>query len=143
MAVAQPSSRALRHDESMTRITKRIVLIAASAAIVLACLIPQALAAPSSHWSRSRCALQQATFNVRHPHPNGRLEAGGNRILKRHGCGDRVPGPKRWSKTQCADYQATFMKLYASPSNKRVATANGALKHHGCRQRVSGLPQGY
>lgn len=125
----------------MPRTTSIAVILAAGC--WLACLAGPAGAAPASHWSSSQCRLQQALFNVGHPHPNGVLLAGGNRILKQHGCAERVPGPKHWSNTQCGDYQATFTKLYASPSNKQLATANGALKQHGCRQRVHRLPQGY
>ena len=120
--------------------TPLIALILA-AACGLACLAAPAGAA--THWSNSHCRLQQALFNVRHPHPNGLLLAGGNRRLEEHGCAQRVPGPRHWSNAQCSDYQATFLKLYASPTNKRLATANRALKHHGCRQRVHRLPQGY
>ncbi len=126
----------------MTRATMSLVAsLAATAAIAL--LASSAGAVPAARWSNSHCELQQSLFNVRHPHPSGRLLAGGNRILKQHGCAQRVPGPKHWSNTQCGDYQATFMKLYASPTNKQLATANGALKQHGCRQRVHRLPQGY
>lgn len=128
----------------MTRGTVTLASLAAACGLAsLACLTASAGAAPPSHWSSSQCQLQQALFNVRHPHPNGVLLAGGNRVLKQHGCAQRVPGPRHWSNTQCSDYQATFMKLYASPTNKQLATANGALKHHGCRQRVHRLPQGY
>lgn len=124
----------------MTRTTKRIAWIAAGVAVVLACLMPQALAATSPHWSNSHCELQQALFNVGHPHPTGLQLAGGNRILKAHGCAQRVPGPKHWSSTQCADYQATFAKLYAFPTSRQLAAANRALKHHGCPQRVRRPP---
>ena len=120
----------------MTRTTKRIASIAGVAVAVLACLMPQALAASSPRWSGSHCELQQALFNVRHPHPTGLQLAGGNRVLKSHGCAQRVPGPKNWSSTQCADYQATFAKLYAFPTNRQLAAANRALKRHGCQQRV-------
>ena len=68
------------------------------------------------------------------------LLAGGNRILKQHGCAQRVPGPKHWSNTQCSDYQATFLKLYAFPNGPQLATANNALKNHGCSQRVKAPP---
>ena len=125
----------------MSRTT--LIAVIAAAACGLACLAAPAGALTSPHWSNDRCAIQWALFNVRHPHPNGITTAGGNRILRQHGCGQRVPGSKHWSNTQCSDYQATFMKLYASPSTKQVATANGALKNHGCRQRVHQLPQGY
>jgi hypothetical protein len=131
----------MSHHAAMPR--NPLIAVIVAAACVLACLATPAGAAPASHWSNSQCQLQQALFNVRHPHPNGVLLDGGNRILKQHGCGERVPGPKHWSNTQCSDYQATFTKLYASPSNKQLATANGALKQHGCRQRVHRLPQGY
>lgn len=120
-----------------------LIALAIVAACVLACLAAPAGAATASHWSSSHCRLQQAVFNVRHPHPTGLQLAGGNRVLKQHGCAQRVPGPRDWSNTQCSDYQATFLKLYASPSSKQIAAANGALKQHGCRQRVHRLPQGY
>jgi hypothetical protein len=130
----------MRHDAPMTRTTKRIAWIAAGAAVVLACLMPQALAATSPRWSKLQCELQQALFNVRHSHPTGLQLAGGNRVLKAHGCAERVPGPKHWSNTQCADYQATFAKLYAFPTNRQLAAANRALKNHGCQQRVRRPP---
>ena len=98
------------------------------------------MSAASQHWSKSQCALQQALFNVRHPHPSGLQLAGGNRKLKQHGCAQRVPGPKAWSTTQCEDYQATFLKLYGFPTNAQLATANRALKHHACSQRVRRPP---
>jgi hypothetical protein len=121
---------------------RRTPLIAVLAACGLTGLATSA-GATTAHWSNSQCRLQQALFNVRHPHPSRIALAGGNRVLAQHGCAERVPGPKHWSNTQCSDYQATFMKLYASPSNQQLAAANGALKQHGCRQRVQRLPQGY
>ena len=131
----------MRHDPTMPRTPFIAVIVAAACG--LACLAEPAGAFTSRHWSNSKCALQWSLFNVRHPHPGGVTLAGGNRILKQHGCVQRVPGPKHWSNSLCADYQATFVKLYAFPSNKRLATANNALKRHGCRQRVHRLPQGY
>jgi hypothetical protein len=130
----------MSHHAPMARTP--LIAVAIAAACSLACLAAPAGAA-ASHWSNSRCRLQQAVFNVRHPHPTGRQLAGGNHVLKQHGCRQRVPGPKHWSNTQCSDYQATFLKQYASPTRKQVAAANGALKQHGCRQRVHRLPQGY
>lgn len=118
-----------------------LIAVAICAACTLAGLAAPAGAA--THWSNSRCQLQWALFNVRHPHATGLQLAGGNHVLKEHGCAERVPGPKHWSNTRCADYQVTFAKLYANPSNQQLAAANGALKHHGCRQRVHRLPQGY
>ena len=120
-----------------------LIAVILAAACGLACLAVPAGAAQASHWSASQCQLQQALFNVRHVHPNGRLLAGGNRTLKQHGCAQRVPGPMHWPNGQCSDYQATFLKLYANPSNGQLAAANGALKHHGCRQRVERLPTTY
>jgi hypothetical protein len=132
----------MSHHAAMVRTPLIAVIVAAACG--LACLAaPAGAASTASHWSNSHCELQQALFNVRHPHPSGLQLAGGNRILKQHGCAERVPGPKHWSNTQCSNYQATFTKLYASPSNKQLAAANGALKQHGCRQRVQRLPQGY
>jgi len=113
--------------------------IAVAATIATVCLVPQAGAA-APRWSKSQCALQQALFNVRHPHPSGLQLAGGNRILKQHGCAERVPGPRRWSNTQCEDYAATFLKLYAFPTEAQLTAANNALAHHGCRQRVRHPP---
>jgi hypothetical protein len=127
----------------MTRTMKWIASFAAVAAIAAAWAVAPAGAATAARWSNSHCRLQQALFNVRHPHPSGLLLAGGNRILEQHGCAQRVPGPKHWSNTQCSDYQLTFIKLYASPTDKQLAAANGALKNHGCKQRVQRLPQGY
>src|SRR5215469_6531489 len=115
---------------------RTVTSIAAAAAIATACLVPQAGAAAAPRWSKSKCALQQALFNVRHPHPSGRQLAGGNRTLRQHGCAERVPGPTRWSNTQCGDYAATFLKLYAFPTESQLTAANNALAHHGCRQRV-------
>lgn len=126
----------------MTRTTTWIASVA-TAAVIAAWLVAPAGAITNPHWSNSQCALQQSLFNVRHPHPNGRTLAGGNRKLKAHGCAQRVPGPRHWSNTQCSDYQATFLKLHAFPTDKQLAAANGALKNHGCRQRVKPLPQGY
>ena len=123
----------------MTRTTTWIGSITTAAAIA-ACLAAPAGALTTPHWSNSRCALQQSLFNVRHPHPNGVLLAGGNRTLKAHGCAQRVPGPKHWSRTQCEDYQATFLKLHAFPTGPQLATANNALKNHGCSQRVKAPP---
>ncbi len=120
-----------------------LIAVTVGAACAVACVATPAGAAAASHWSNSQCRLQQAVFNVRHPHPSGVQLAGGNHVLKAHRCAQRVPGPKHWSNTQCSDYQATFLKLYASPSGRQVAAANGALKRHGCRQRVQLLPQAY
>jgi hypothetical protein len=130
----------MRHDPSMTRTTTWIASIAAAAAIAAAWLVAPAGAATAARWSNSHCQLQQAQFNVRHPHPSGLLLAGGNRILKQHGCVQRVPGPKHWTNTQCSDYQATVLKLYGFPTNAQLATADRALKHHGCPQRVRRPP---
>lgn len=118
----------------------RLIAVIAAAACGLACLVAPAGAATAPHWSKSQCELQQALFNVRHPHAIGLQLAGGNRILKQHGCAQRVPGPKHWSNTQCGDYQATFLKLYAVPTDPQLAAANKALKHHGCSQRVRRPP---
>ena len=101
----------------MTRTPKWIASVAATGAIAAAWAVAPAGAASVARWSNSHCQLQQAVFNVRHPHPSGLLQAGGNRILKQHGCTQRVPGPKHWSNTQCSDYQATFAKLNAFPSD--------------------------
>ena len=120
----------------MTRTTKWIALLATAAAIAAAAVPVAPAGAATAHWSKSRCALQQAVFNVRHPHPNGLLLAGGNRVLKQHGCAQRVPGPKHWSNTQCSDYQATFVKLHGYPTGPQMDAANNALESHGCKQRV-------
>lgn len=119
--------------------TSFAVPIASAAAIAATCLAGPADATPAgaaAGWSSSHCQLQQALFNVRHPHPSGLLLAGGNRVLKQHGCAERVPGPRHWSTTQCEDYQATFVKLHGYPTNQALASANTALKNHGCAQRV-------
>ncbi len=124
----------------MTRTTKWIASIATTAAIAAAWTVAPAGAATATRWSNSHCQLQQALFNVRHPHPSGLLLAGGNRILKQHGCAQRVPGPKHWSNSQCSDYQVTFAKLYAFPTDPQLNAANTALKDHGCSQRVRKPP---
>jgi hypothetical protein len=127
----------MSHDPSMTRTTRWVASIAGAAAIaVTAVSVAPAGAATSGHWSNSHCQLQQALFNVRHPHPSGLLLAGGNRILKQHGCAQRVPGPRHWSSTQCVDYEATFLKLHGLPSGRQLAAANQALKRHGCAGRI-------
>jgi hypothetical protein len=133
----------MRHDQGMTRTTNWIASIAATASLAAAWAVAPAgaaTAATAAGWSNSHCQLQQALFNVRHPHPDGLLLAGGNRILKQHGCTQRVPGSKHWSNTQCSDYQATFAKLYAFPTDPQLFTANTALKNHGCAQRVRKPP---
>jgi hypothetical protein len=130
----------MRHDPAMTRTPKWIASLAAAGAVAAAWAVAPAGAASVARWPNSHCRLQQAVFNVRHPQPSGLLLAGGNRILKQHGCAQRFPGPKRWSNTQCSDYQATFAKLIAFPSDPQVATANTALKNHGCSQRVRKPP---
>ncbi|MGH2887409.1 MAG: hypothetical protein ACRDPA_32710 [Solirubrobacteraceae bacterium] len=124
----------------MTRTVKWIASFAAAAAIAGAWAVAPAGAVPAARWSNSHCQLQQALFNVRHPHPSGLLLAGGNRILKLHGCTQRVPGPKHWANTQCSDYQVTFAKLYAFPTDPQLNAANTALKNHGCSQRVRKPP---
>jgi hypothetical protein len=130
----------MSHDPGMTRTKTWIASIAAAAAVAAVGLVAPAGALTNPHWSNSQCALQQALFNVRHPHPKGVTLAGGNRTLKQHGCAQRVPGPKHWSRTQCQDYQAVFLKLHAFPSGSELATANNALKNHGCSQRVKAPP---
>jgi hypothetical protein len=122
----------MSHDPAMTR---AVASIAVATGIAGACLASPA-GAVAPRWSAPRCQLQQAQFNVRHPHPTGIQLAGGNRTLKRHGCTQRVPGPKRWPEGQCLVYQAVFVKLNAFPTAKQVAAADDALKSHGCRQRV-------
>ena len=121
--------------------TSFAVPIACAAALAFACLVGPAGATPAgataaARWSNSHCQLQQAFFNVRHPHPTGLQVAGGNRTLRSHGCAQRVPGPKHWSSTQCVDYQGTFLKLHGYPTGPQLAAANTALKNHGCTQRV-------
>lgn len=121
----------------MTRTTTFFaVAITSAAAIASACLVAPAGATAAARWSNSHCQLRQAQFNVRHPHPSGLLLAGGNRILKQHGCAQRVPGPRHWSSTQCVDYQGTFLKLHGYPTGPQLAGANTTLKNHGCTQRV-------
>ncbi len=122
------------------RTVRWIAPVATVAAIATAALVVPAGATATPHWSNSQCALQQALFNVRHPHPSGLQLAGGNRILKQHGCAQRVPGPRHWSNIQCSYYQGTFLKLYAFPTDAQLAAANRALKHHGCSQRVRRVP---
>jgi hypothetical protein len=126
----------MSHDPSMTRTTRWISSIAVAVAIASASLAAPPMSVAAQHWSKSQCALQQALFNVRHPHPSGLLLAGGNRILKQHGCAQRVPGPRHWSSTQCVDYEATFLKLHGLPSGRQLAAANQALKRHGCAGRI-------
>jgi hypothetical protein len=114
----------MRHDPGMARMTTWIASIAATGALAAASAGAPAGAATGARWSNSHCQLQQALFNVRHPHPSRLLLTGGNRILEQHGCSQRVPGPKRWSSTQCSDYQATFAKLYVFPTDPQVGAAN-------------------
>jgi hypothetical protein len=130
----------MRHDPGVTQTMKWIASFAAAAAIAAAWAVAPAGAVTAAPWSNSHCRLQQALFNVRHPHPSGLLLAGGNRILEQHGCTQRVPGPKHWSNTQCSDYQVTFAKLYAFPTDPQLNAANTALKSHGCSQRVRKPP---
>jgi hypothetical protein len=122
----------MSHDPAVIRTATAIVI---ATVIASACVVARAGAA-APRWSTPRCQIQQGEFNVRHPHPTGIQLAGGNRTLKRHGCRQRVPGPKRWPEGKCLIYQAVFVKLNAFPTAKQVADANDALGSHGCRQRV-------
>lgn len=115
---------------------RRLVVIIAVAACAGVYFVPTVAAKPDA-WSGSRCVLQQALFNVRHPEPTRLQVAGGNRLLKEHGCTERVPGPKHWPSGQCENFEAVFLKTVASPSRARLTAANGTLRRHGCRQRLS------
>ena len=130
----------MRRDPAMTRTTKWIASIVTAAAFAGAWTVAPAGAVTAARWSNSHCQLQQALFNVRHPHPSGLLLAGGDRILMQHGCAQRRPGPRRWSSTRCQDYPVTFVTLNAFPSDPQVVAANQALKKHGCPQRVTKPP---
>jgi hypothetical protein len=63
--------------------------VAVAAALSIGSLSVPALGA-SSHWSKSHCKSYVKGFNSRNPHPSKARRAEGNKVLKKHGCTQRV-----------------------------------------------------
>jgi hypothetical protein len=69
--------------------TRRLATVAAAATISIGSVGTPALGAPS-HWSKNQCKSYVKGFNGRNPHPSKARRAEGNKVLKKHGCTQRV-----------------------------------------------------
>ena len=71
--------------------TTRIAALAATAAIGVGGVgAASAGASGMTHWSKSQCKSYVKGFNSRNPHPSKARRAEGNKVLKKHGCTQRV-----------------------------------------------------
>ena len=69
--------------------TRRLAAVAAAAIVSIGSLSAPALGA-SSHWSKSQCRAYAKGFHSLNPHPSKARRAEGNKVLKKHGCTQRV-----------------------------------------------------
>ena len=69
--------------------TRRLATVAVAAVVSIGSVGVPALGA-SSHWSKSQCKSYVKGFKSKHSHPNKARRAEGNKVLKKHGCTERV-----------------------------------------------------
>ena len=72
--------------------TKRIAPIAVAAAVGAGGLTLPALAASSTHWSKTKCKSYEKAYLKKHPSPSKAQARAANKVLKAHGCALRVHG---------------------------------------------------
>ena len=70
--------------------TRQVATVVAVAAIGIGSISGPAMAATSSHWSKTQCQSWESGFGKRNPHPNNKRKTEGNKVLKAKGCTQRV-----------------------------------------------------
>jgi hypothetical protein len=71
-------------------LTRRIAPVLASAAICVAASGAPALGAGMTHWSKSQCSSWAKGYTHRHSHPSKSEKAKANKVLKAHGCSNKI-----------------------------------------------------
>lgn len=70
--------------------TRRIAVMAITAAVGIGSVGMPAMAATSKHWTSAQCQTWAKSFNKRNPHASKTRTAEGNKVLKVRGCSVRV-----------------------------------------------------
>jgi hypothetical protein len=71
-------------------LSRQVVAVAVAAAIGIGGLVPTMAAAAPAHWSKTQCQSWQKSFLKRNPHATKARKAQGNKVLKQHGCSQRI-----------------------------------------------------